>query len=593
MGAGVAAQIARVVPPDSWSSNQRGPTLRRLFGGYLNADIWAVYRRFKQVDDGNGFLSYQEYQQVIDLEEFNRLFVWDIYSQQNELMDARDILVTVCLFSSARLDEKGRFLTMLFDSSASGNCTGAEIAQLCAACFRVLAKCTQVLLKAREVTSAVKAELPELVAPYREALEREGKPEVMFHECRIIGATELQWLLPSIQGAYEALPIAGPPPANAAPPPAPDWSKSAQGGSQNTRATSSSGGKQATSTGTKKRATDANTASFTWMARIEEEAGEGKENLDESNSGVLKIGPPPAQAWMVIHGKAFAAVAKDICGFRRLFGRSVAAALGIPTHCVEVVNVKSGSIIVEFYLHSSSRGGDGRDPRMLVQLLEQQLSSSYSALRKGPFKEFAQSAELTLGEPRKPTAISDMPREQNGDNPLCFDQGVQTGPSLSRTGSAIIGSRKSSLGNGRPPPLWGQDGSMWPEAFQTPSRKPASALATPMSMARSVLDMSADSQCDDLMEVGSEASGIRMLTDHVVGTMVRSGIMTMPDEEEGLDSVDQLKQALDIALAKIQEETSRADRAEAALASANEEIARKDAVIKSGPREMPNLLYFS
>ena len=60
-----------------------------------------------------------------------------------------------------------------------GNCTGAEIAQLCSACFRILAKCTQVLLKAKEVTAAVRSELPDLVPPYRETLEREGNPEVL------------------------------------------------------------------------------------------------------------------------------------------------------------------------------------------------------------------------------------------------------------------------------------------------------------------------------------------------------------------------------------------------------------------------------
>mmetsp|Transcript_50180 Transcript_50180/g.92701 ORF Transcript_50180/g.92701 Transcript_50180/m.92701 type:complete len:602 (-) Transcript_50180:83-1888(-) len=588
MGAGIAAQMGRVVPPDSWSCNQRGPALRRLFGGYQNSDIWAVYRRFKQVDDGNGFLSYQEYQQVIDMEEFNRLFVWDIYSQQNELMDARDILVTMCVFSSARLDEKGKFLTMLFDSSASGNCTGAEVAQLCAACFGVLAKCTQVLLKAREVTAAVKAELPDLLPPYREALEREGNPEVMFHECRIIGATELNWLLPPIQEAYEALPIAGPPPPNAAPPPAPDWSNKgglAAGGQARVAGSGPSAAKglnkQGAAAGNKRA--DANTSSFTWMARIEEEHAEGKENLDGSNSGVLKIGPPPAQAWMVIHGKDFGAVAKDISGFRRLFARSVAAALGIPTHCVEVVNVRAGSIIVEFYLHSTSgRGADARDPLLLVQTLERQLSSSHSALRKGAFREYAQSAELMVGEPQtKPRAL--RPDEDAGEAPLRMDQAVQTFPTLSRTGSAIIDSRKSSMRIHdqafRPAPLWPpQDGA---GLCETPSRKPPSVLATPQSAVRSVLDMSLDEASLQDSDTRSDASGIRGLTDNVLHSMVHSLLVDEPeDQDDGpADSLDKLKEALDIAMAKLQVESSRADRAEASLASASEELARKDAQI--------------
>lgn len=48
----------------------------------------------------------------------------------------------------------------------------------------------------------------------------------------------------------------------------------------------------------------------------------------------------------------FSTIAGDLPGFRQLFCKSICSALGLPAHgnCVEVLNVSSGSIVVEFLL---------------------------------------------------------------------------------------------------------------------------------------------------------------------------------------------------------------------------------------------------
>merc|ERR1719375_2858070 len=97
---------------------------------------------------------------------------------------------------------------------------------------------------------------------------------------------------------------------------------------------------------------------------------------------------------MVIYGTDFSRVAKDLPEFRQKFMRNVATALGIPMGCVEVINITRGSVVIEFLLRPSGRGGDTRDAETLKQALAQQLALPHSALRKGPFKDYVQSAEL-------------------------------------------------------------------------------------------------------------------------------------------------------------------------------------------------------
>jgi hypothetical protein len=180
------------------------------------------------------------------------------------------------------------------------------------------------------------------------------------------------------------------------------------------------------------------------MGRLDEDDEEGKENIGLNTFGnskgfgsTPKPEPVPVMAWMVIHGGDFADVAKDLAGFRRLFTKSVSAAIGIPVGCIEVQNITRGSIVVEFLIHPPLRGGDTRDVASLVLSLENQLRASYSALRKGPFGPYAESAELLAGNPSRaatPPGMTPTHRPFNAYEALpdfnrgYVEMGVQTEP---------------------------------------------------------------------------------------------------------------------------------------------------------------------
>jgi len=431
-----------VVAADGWNQTARGPTLRRLFGGYQNQDCWAVYRKYREIDDGDGYVSYEELQQAIKLAEFNLLFIWDLFSQQNELINSKELLTVVCVFSSARLEEKGRFLMSLFDDSHTGICTGAEIAQISVAVLGVLAKCSGTVVKAKEVVSLVRQDLPGLMPEYKKIVKDVGE-EAAFTKERLVGHNELDKLLTSLRAAYGETPMSESPPDDAAAPPPPDWGE-AKGKERKPRMNNSTnavagGGSSAVrnlaASRSAKKLPENELSHLAWMSRLDDEPGSGeKENLVIANSNTLVTAPldkvkpvlAAAHSWMVVHGAEFASIAKDLAGFRRLFIRSVSQSLGVPSGCIEVINVSHGSIVIEFKIHPANRGGDMREASALVLLLEQQLGCPHSALRRGPLGFYAESAELLAGEPKR--AATPPGHGTTGSVPQC-DQAVQTDPS--------------------------------------------------------------------------------------------------------------------------------------------------------------------
>lgn len=65
MGAGFVRSIQAVVPSvapgSAWAQRDIGPTLRRFFGAFYNGDVWAVYRRYKNIDvENTGWISYED-----------------------------------------------------------------------------------------------------------------------------------------------------------------------------------------------------------------------------------------------------------------------------------------------------------------------------------------------------------------------------------------------------------------------------------------------------------------------------------------------------------------------------------------------------
>lgn len=350
-------------------------------------------------------MSYEELLQCVSLAEYQSLFLWETFSQQNELLSARELMTVICVFSSAALDEKGKFLQALFDDSATGLNTASEIVSAMHMVLHVCTKCTGVNVKVKEVRDQFKSVVPDLLPTWEDALARsQGKSEVAFNSARFIGQIEMEQLLPSLKATYETLPIAGPPPPGAAQPPPPDWAtpsslEKGQAKVPEKKETAAAGGQSA------KALSKAELAHLAWIAKMDDEEGdeEGKENLQgnarkakfgSKESGEDKAVDASAKGWMVIYEHDFAQIAKNLASFRHLFMKSVSTALGIPMGCVEVINITRGSVVIEFLLHPPGRDNDSRDGLMLKDALTQQLSNPYSTLRKGGFKDYAVSAEI-------------------------------------------------------------------------------------------------------------------------------------------------------------------------------------------------------
>jgi Ca2+-binding EF-hand superfamily protein len=393
MGA-VSGLLQRVVCIESFEKRQSGPTLRRLFGAYRNPDSWAVYRRFRAIDDGNGYVSYEELLQCVCLAEYQQLFLWETFSQQNELIHARELMTVICVFSSAPLVEKGKFLQALFDDSHTGLNTASEIVSILHMVLAVLTKCTGVPVKVKEVREQLKELLPDVLPQaWSEALERaSGKAEVAFNTERFIGQVEMEQLLPSIQDTYETLPIAGPAPPGALQPPPPDWATPSSLEKGVTKVPEKGANKPANGASAK-ALSKAELAHLDWISKMDDEE-EGMGNSQLLRTGSREPRSPPARLWMIIYGTDLAIVLKNLAKFRHLFMRSISSALGLPMGCVEIVNITRPNIIVEFLLQPSGRGNDTREAEALQEALLQQLALAHSALRKGPFKDYAASAEL-------------------------------------------------------------------------------------------------------------------------------------------------------------------------------------------------------
>lgn len=420
----VASAFLQTATSDAWDGLGRGPTLRKIFGAYGVQDCWAVQRRFRQIDDGDGFVGYDELQQLVCTEEFSLLFLWDMFSQQNELMDITELLTVVCLFSSARLEEKGKFLLASFDKSKLGVCTGAEISQLCFVMLGVFSKCTgSPAAKIRDIATALKTDLPDLVPAYQEAMQLVGS-EATFHKERVIHHSDLERMLQPVHSSYDRLPVARPAPAGCSPPPSLTW-----GVASSPKAGPQAGARGAVPEVTSKSREMATASAnhdephLAWMRKLEPEPQNKIEDAGVDNASI--------RHWLLLHTTDFATIAKNLNAFKRLFVKSVSMAVGLPQSCVEVVNVTNasgvgGTILVEFFFHPPQIPGDSRGPSTFILMLDQQLHCSHSALRKGQLGVHLSGAQSLANEPRRAASPPCTAETTVGARAVTSEQGSQT-----------------------------------------------------------------------------------------------------------------------------------------------------------------------
>jgi len=463
MGAASATLLERAANvTEDWDQSHRGPTLRKLFGAYGIEDLRALHRKYladvvaRCVDEAAAasYLDYDECQELVGLADAHQLFLWDLFSQQNELVDAKELLSVACIFSGARLEEKVQFLMEIFDASDCGSCgalTGSEVAKLLGMVCGVFSRCSGVVVRKKDVAAAVCAELPRLVPAYRVAVERaDSQSDTVFQTQRLLGLAELTQMLHSVRQVCEALPVSQPPPvailhtprletsSQATPIHSPTTSPAAHGsrldmckmflsnvadnvdscssttfgrasGSTSPASASVSmaplpsapsaagGGRAAVRQLAAARRAECAEEVPAWM--LESDSFPVLDCDHEDVSGCdSKTFVVPERARMVFHGDAFCSVIHDFSSFKRSFVKSVSYALGCQASQIEVLDVaRDTKVSIEFLVRAAGVVRDKRDALDLLSALEIQISCGHSVFRKGSFGVYAECAELLIG----------------------------------------------------------------------------------------------------------------------------------------------------------------------------------------------------
>jgi len=263
----------------------------------------------------------------------------------------------------------------------------------------MLGKCTCCLTKAKEVTPHLMAELPEMLPVIAEVVGAHGV-KAAFQNERVIGQMEVdRYLIPSIREAYETLSLNDPVEDPAKPPP-PGWAA--------VQAQEKTAGKDESKMQRVEQPKDVEPAGadpsmkhLSWMRRLDEK----EVDLSVFDADAIADYASTAHRWMVLQGVEFSSIAEDMKGFWKTFCKSVCSSLGLPAHgnCVEVLSVTYGSstaIVIEFALRRPERGTDSRHAPALAQLLEAQLLSQYSALRRGPLSHLLSNGVLLASAPQ-------------------------------------------------------------------------------------------------------------------------------------------------------------------------------------------------
>jgi len=245
------------------------------------------------------------------------------------------------------------------------------------------------------------------------------------------------------------MPFSGPQPQDSEPPPPPNWGAAPASDEQGASAAKTGTGYGATKSNKNRQAamrggetmrseakklSEAELAHLAWISRGDDDEDDYMGRKNSKRAGQVKdvtageIELLPATRWMIIHGGDFASIAKDLPSFRHIFTKSIATSIGIPSGCMEVVNIGRGAqgsgIIVHFILKPAKRGGDTRDGEELMERVDEQMASSFSALRKGHFGSFAESATLVMEDPLRPATPGRPPTADGTREPTTMTEAL-------------------------------------------------------------------------------------------------------------------------------------------------------------------------
>jgi hypothetical protein len=182
----------------------RAHKLHLALRAWSDVEVWSAFRRVRKLYPNVNTLTLSQTAEVLSLDDSHLLFIWDFASEDDQTVDLRFLLTTVCLFSGCPLNEKGRFLLCLFDRSVRGVITCQELALIAFTIVHVLEKCFVLPASSKEAVLSVRRALAEYLPSLQEILANDES----FAKEQVVGASDMNVLLAAIKPVYSATPFA-------------------------------------------------------------------------------------------------------------------------------------------------------------------------------------------------------------------------------------------------------------------------------------------------------------------------------------------------------------------------------------------------
>ena len=206
---GLVQSSFAALSPETFSKSLRAHKLHLALRHWSDVKVWSAFRRVRKLSRaGQETLSLSETSEVLCLDDVHLLFLWDFASPDDQSVDLRFLLTTVCLFSGCPLNEKGRFLLCLFDRSYRGVITCHELTQIAYTVNLILHKCCPAVdstAAIKDTILSVRRALPILIPSLADVVQDEDA----FYREQVVTAADINNLLnDAIKPHYVSLPCA-------------------------------------------------------------------------------------------------------------------------------------------------------------------------------------------------------------------------------------------------------------------------------------------------------------------------------------------------------------------------------------------------
>lgn len=204
MGA-LLVHVKELTPSDGWSSPS-AVTFRKIFGKWNGKALWDAHRRYMvgYYESAKAGASFAVLQDILKLPDPNVMFVWNVFSADDETVALQDVFCALAVFSGAKLEEKGVYFHHMFDSHRHGSMTGNDCVRMLRAVADVFSKILGVPYKRKAFMETARETLQDLLPPLKLRVESAGASA--FEEELISGA-DVEVLCDAFRPLYNRMPL--------------------------------------------------------------------------------------------------------------------------------------------------------------------------------------------------------------------------------------------------------------------------------------------------------------------------------------------------------------------------------------------------